>query len=211
MSPTLAAGKLNKLISIQRPGPLDANGQPSPEWLSELVDIPARVQQLSGLPTGPDKFWDPRAGNSQLIPTESHRVTIRYLDGLDATRRIVWQGKVLKILSVSDYESRNIYMLINCQEQVGVTDAGAPYAPPPLSSYTGASGPRRYAITGTIDGVNMSFTLPGNPDPAVLVIVWNGVQMAPPGSYTLGTFSGGVTPLTTLFAPKPGDDFYAIF
>jgi hypothetical protein len=100
-------------------------------------------------------------------------------------------------------------MVISCQERIGVTDAGAPYGPP-LSSYTGASGPRRYAITGTVNGVNESFTLPGNPDPAVLMIVWNGMQMGP-GSYTLGTFSGGITPLTTGFAPKPGDDFYAIF
>lgn len=92
-------------------------------------------------------------------------------------------------------------------------DPGAPYVPPaPIFSYTGATtGPRRYAITGTRNGVNMNFTLPGNPDPAVLVILWNGMQMNPDDSYTLGAFSGGVTPLTTGFAPNFGDDFYAIF
>lgn len=206
----ICAGDLRQLINIQRPGPIDGNGQPNPEWLAELFDVPARIEQLAGIETGPDKFWDPRAGNTQLIPTETHRVTIRYLDGLDATRRIVWQGRVLKILSVSDYNSRNIYMVIPCEERVRVTDAGAPYAPPPLSSYTGSSGPRRATITGTRNGVNVNFTVPGNPDPAVLMIVWNGSQMGP-GSYTLGTFSGGITPLTTAFAPGPSDDFYAMF
>jgi head-tail adaptor len=206
----LQAGKLRQLVNIQRPGPLDSFGQRSQEWLAELMDVPAFIEQQTGQEAGPDRFWDPRAGNTQLIPIETHRVTIRYLDGLDATRRLVWNGKVLAILSVSDYDSRNIYMVLSCQERVGVTDAGAPYAPPPLSTYTGASGPRRYAITGTRNGVNVNFTLPGNPDPTVLVLVLNGVIVGP-ADFTLGTFSGGVTPLTMNFAPQSSDDFYAIF
>jgi hypothetical protein len=88
--------------------------------------------------------------------------------------------------------------------------SGGPYTPPPAAGFTGSSGPRHYAIAGTVDGANMSFTLPGNPDPAVLVIVWNGMMMDS-GNYTLGAFSGGVTPLTTGFAPVFGDDFYAMF
>jgi head-tail adaptor len=210
MRSVLQAGKLRQLVTIERPGPLDGNGNPSPEWLSEAVDVPAYVEEQSGSKQGPDRFWDPRVGATQMIPTETHRVTIRYAQGLDATRRLVIDGRVLAILSVSDYESRHIYMVLSCQEQVGVTDSGAPYGPPPLTNYTGASGPRRYAITGTVNGVNTSFTLPGSPDPAVLVIVWNGIQIGPAG-YTLGAFSGGVTPLNTQFAPKPGDDFYAMF
>src|SRR6185312_16409099 len=187
MGYTLRAGQLREIVTIQRPGPLDAYGNPSPEWLTDLADVPAYIEQLSGMQAGPDKFWDPRVGNTQMIPTETHRVFIRYLDGMDATRRLVWNGKVFQILSVSDYQSRNIFMILSCQERVGVTDSGAPYGPPPLTTYTGASGPRRYAITGTVNGVNTSFTLPGSPDPAVLVIVWNGQQMGP-GSYTLGSF-----------------------
>jgi hypothetical protein len=209
-SALLSAGLLREIVTIQRQGPLDTYGNPNPEWLAELVDVPAFIEQQSGNKLGPDKSWDPRGGNTQMIPTETHRVTIRYAAGLDATRRLVWNGRVFAILSVSDFQSRNIYMILSCQERVGVTDSGQPYAPPPLSSYTGASGPRRYAITGTINGVNESFTLPGNPDPAVLVIVWNGIEM-PPSSYTLGTYSGGITPMTTNFAPGPADYFYAIF
>jgi hypothetical protein len=87
-----------------------------------------------------------------------------------------------------------------------VTDVVPPFVP----GYP-TSGPRRYAIGGAMNGSNTNFTLPGNPDPAVLVIVWNGLQMNPSSSYTLGTYSGGVTPLTTSFAPGFGDDFYAIF
>jgi hypothetical protein len=210
MKTALPAGQLRQLVTIQRPGPLDGYGNPSPEWLSELVDVPAFVEEQTGNKMGPDRFWDPKVGATQMIPTETHQVTIRYAAGLDATRRLILDGRVLAILSVSDYQSRHIYMVLSCQERVGVTDSGSPYSPPPLGSYTGASGPRRYAITGTMNGVNTSFTIPGNPDPAVLVIVWNGIQIGPAG-FTLGTYSGGVIPLTTGFAPKPGDDFYAIF
>lgn len=201
---------MRDIVTIQRPGPLDANGNPNPEWLTDLSGVYAFVDELGGDDKGPDRFWDPRAGNTQMIPTETHRVTIWYISGLDATRRLVMYGRVLKVLSVSDIQSLHRQMVLSCQEQVGITDSGAPYGPPPLTNYTGASGPRRYAITGTINGVNTNFTLPGSPDPAVLVIVLNGIQIGPAG-YTLGAFSGGVTVLTTGFAPNPGDDFYAMF
>jgi head-tail adaptor len=212
----LQAGQLRSRITIQRPGPLDSFGQPSPEWLTEVTDVPAFIEPQSGLKTGPGAVWSPAStsapgpGQTQLMPVETHRITIRYAEGLDATRRIVNEGRVFEILSVGDYQSRHAFMTLSCQERIGITDSGAPYGPPPLTTYTGAAGPRRYAITGTLNGVNTSFTLPGSPDPAVLVIVWNGQQMGP-GSYTLGTLSGGITPVTAGFAPKSGDDFYAIF
>lgn len=115
------AGELRQIITIQKPGTLDSYGNPQPEWQNELLNVPACVDQQGGRPLGPDRFWDPRAGNTQMIPTETHRVTIRYSAGLDSTRRIIWQGRVLSILSVSDYGSRNIFMVLSCQERVGVT------------------------------------------------------------------------------------------
>lgn len=120
------AGQLRQIITIQKQGPFDSFGQPSAEWATEVDNVPALVEPLSGLKTGADRFWDPRAGNTQMIPTDTHRVTIRYWTDsgnkpLDATRRIIFEGRVLSITSVTDYESRRIYMVLSCQERTGVT------------------------------------------------------------------------------------------
>lgn len=115
------AGALRQLISIQMPGPLDGHGNPIPEWQTEYSSISAKVEELGGGKLGPDRFWDPRAGNTQMIPTETHRVTVRYISTLDGTRRIVFGTKILDIISVSDFESRHIYMIVMCRERVGVT------------------------------------------------------------------------------------------
>lgn len=121
MTAILRAGQLRQRVTIQKQGPLDGYGNPNPEWQTEADGVPAFVDQQSGLKTGADRAWLAAAGPTQMIPTETHRVTIRYYAGLDATRRLMFEGKVLNILSVSDYESRHIFMTLSCQERVGVT------------------------------------------------------------------------------------------
>lgn len=126
MSQVLRAGELRQIVTIQKPGPLDANGNPNPEWMTEVDNVPALVEPQAGLKAGPDRFWDPKAGNTQMMPTETHRVTIRYWTDsggkpLDATRRILFEGRVLDILSVGDYRSRRIFMGLSCRERTGVT------------------------------------------------------------------------------------------
>lgn len=115
------AGDLRQLINIQMPGALDGHGNPNPEWQTEYSNVPAKVEELGGQKMGPDRFWDPRMGNTQMIPTETHRITVRYVSTLDGTRRIVFGTKVLDIVSVSDFESRHIYMIVMCKLRVGVT------------------------------------------------------------------------------------------
>lgn len=122
----IKVGEFRQIVTIQKQGPLDSFGQPNPEWETEVDNVPAYVDQLSGSKIGPDKFWDPRVGNTQMVPTETHRVMIRYWTDsggkpLDATRRLLSEGRVLNILSVSDVQSRHIFMILSCQERVGVT------------------------------------------------------------------------------------------
>ena len=122
----LRAGELRQIVTIQKQGPLDTNGNPNPEWMTEVDNVPALVEPQSGIQAGPDRFWDPKAGPTQLIPTETHRATIRYWTDsggkpLDATRRILFEGRLLDILAVSDYQSRRIFMVLSCRERTGVT------------------------------------------------------------------------------------------
>jgi len=120
--PTIHAGDLISRISIQNQGPLDDHGQPNPEWQLEFDRVPAFIEQLGGSKKlGGDRSWNSAVGMTQLIPQETHRVTIRYIAGLDATRRVLFEGKVLEVLTVSDYQSRHIWMTLSCMEKVGVT------------------------------------------------------------------------------------------
>jgi len=47
----------------------------------------------------------------------SHRVKIRYLDGLTQQMRVVWRGRTLEIVSLLEQENRSVHELI-CQEML---------------------------------------------------------------------------------------------
>lgn len=123
------AGELRWIVTVQSKGPLNSHGAPDPEWQDEFVNVPCKIEELGGTPMGPDKFWMPQAGNTQLIPTESHRITMRYLPGLDGTMRLLLPDDasspvvniVFNILSVSDINRRHVWMVLRCRERTGVT------------------------------------------------------------------------------------------
>lgn len=124
------SGELRWIVTIQKLGSLNtATGLPSEEWVNEFSNVPCRIEELGGTDLWPDKFWMPQVGTSQLIPTGSHRVTMRYIPGLDGTRRLLLPNDasspmtniVLDILSVSDIDHRHIWMLLRCRERTGVT------------------------------------------------------------------------------------------
>jgi SPP1 family predicted phage head-tail adaptor len=47
----------------------------------------------------------------------SHRVRLRYLDGMTQNMRIVWRGRTLEIVSLLEYGNRSEHVAI-CQESV---------------------------------------------------------------------------------------------
>ena len=53
----------------------------------------------------------------QVQTDVSHRVQIRYLDGLKQTMRLSWRGRILEIVSVLEHGNRSEHELI-CQETV---------------------------------------------------------------------------------------------
>jgi len=47
----------------------------------------------------------------------THKVRMRYLDGLTAQMRLQWRSRTLEVVSVLEYGNRSEHVLI-CQEQV---------------------------------------------------------------------------------------------
>lgn len=55
----------------------------------------------------------------QVVATISHSVLIRYMAGLSPSMRVVWQGKVLQILSIVKNDNRQRQLILKCSEIVG--------------------------------------------------------------------------------------------
>ena len=55
----------------------------------------------------------------QMVATISHSVLIRHRAGLSPAMRVVWRGKVLRILSVVEKDNRQRQLLLKCSEVVG--------------------------------------------------------------------------------------------
>lgn len=55
------------------------------------------------------------AGQQQV--EVSHRVKMRYLNGLTPQMRLSWRGRTLEIISILEHENRSVHELI-CQESV---------------------------------------------------------------------------------------------
>lgn len=103
------AGRLRHRIRIERPPSpedLDDFGQPVDGW--QLVATRwAEVRPLRG---------NERFTAAQVKPELSHRVRIRYMDGLDPKMRIVHRGRVLDIHAILDIEERGREIEMLCTE-----------------------------------------------------------------------------------------------
>jgi SPP1 family predicted phage head-tail adaptor len=53
----------------------------------------------------------------QMEVTASHRVRLRYLDGLTQKMRILWRGRTLEIVALLEHANRSEHELV-CQETV---------------------------------------------------------------------------------------------
>jgi SPP1 family predicted phage head-tail adaptor len=51
----------------------------------------------------------------QMDVTISHKVKMRYLDGLTQKMRIMWRGRILEIVSLLEHANRSVHELV-CQE-----------------------------------------------------------------------------------------------
>ncbi len=107
----MEAGKLRHRIVIQQATEAqDGYGEPGLSW-STWATVYARVEPLSGR----EYFNSPA---DQTLAEVTHRITIRYRDGITPTLRVVWKGQVFDIEAVIEVESRGRELHLICREVV---------------------------------------------------------------------------------------------
>lgn len=103
-------GHLNHRIVIQKADKTarDALGQLKKDaW----VDVCACWAEISVISVR--EFWAAHAAHAEL----THRVTIRYREGITADMQILWGERKLKIAAPpADYNSRRQYLVLKCKE-----------------------------------------------------------------------------------------------
>lgn len=108
MKPTIA-GKLRHQITIQQPTRTqDSFGEPLLTW-SAFAVTRASVEPIVGREL------------TQAAKVEgdmTHRVYVRFRDGITTDMRILHRGRVFNILSVGDVEERERRIEIRCKEEV---------------------------------------------------------------------------------------------
>ena len=107
MSYTLDSSTLRRRITIQsRTATLDSFGQQVTTW-TNLVSCWASIEPLSG-----HELIAAQAVSSEL----SHTVTIQYRTTVTAAMRVLYQGRVLNIQSVTDPETAHVALQLLCSE-----------------------------------------------------------------------------------------------
>lgn len=102
-----AAGRLRHRVAIQRATRTrDSFGEAIRTW-STLATVWASVEPLRGR-----EFFD-----AEMVQAEvSHRVIMRAYPGLQATDRLLYEGRVLEIQAVIDVRERGREYQVMCRE-----------------------------------------------------------------------------------------------
>ena len=102
------AGTLRDRVTVQQATEnRNRLGESISEWAT-FTEVWASVQGVSAR-----EFL--LAGQQQV--EVSHRVKMRYLNGLTPQMRLLWRGRTLEIISILEHENRSVHELI-CQESV---------------------------------------------------------------------------------------------
>ena len=106
-------GNLRHRITLQKPVIIrDSIGQELEEW-QDVATVWASVEPLSG-----KEYFNAQQTNSEV----STKITIRYLKSITPFMRVFFQKHTYNILSVINFEERNIYLQLLCSEKAGETD-----------------------------------------------------------------------------------------
>lgn len=105
-------GDLRHRISIEKMIKVkDGMGGFKPSTYTAFATVWAFVQPLQSK-------TDKEAYQSQQIQAKlSHKITIRYLQGVTPDMRVNYQGRVFNIQSIVNVDERNREMILNCVEE----------------------------------------------------------------------------------------------
>lgn len=103
----MRAGKLRRRVAVQRATRgVDATGAPTETWTTwytTWADVKSEGQSL-------------RLADRQLLAQGGWLITMRYRDGVSTLNRLVYDGRTLRISSVSDVDEMHREMRLVCQD-----------------------------------------------------------------------------------------------
>ena len=105
----MESGKLNKSVQIQVLAETrGSSGEITRAWTT------VATRQMSVAPILGREYM-----NAQQVQSDvTHRVRMRYYDGLTSEHRLLFDGRVLHILSILNPFERNEQLEVMCKEQV---------------------------------------------------------------------------------------------
>lgn len=106
----MRAGTLNKRISIQSlQGGVDGFGQPLESSWTEFASVRASIIPI----TGNEKFLS----NVDFAKT-THQIKFRFIDGINASMRAIYNGREFRFISVFDSMERNRELIVKATESI---------------------------------------------------------------------------------------------
>lgn len=102
-------GKLRHRATIQQLVNIDDGAGGSIETWQDIATVWAAIEPLRG---------NERYTAQQVQSTLSHKVTIRYREGIKPQMRLTYKGRVFEVESVIDVEERHQWLELLCSEVV---------------------------------------------------------------------------------------------
>lgn len=106
---SILSGQLRHRVTLMRPAASRDSYADSLDAPEAVATVPACVEPLAG-----NELWNAQ----QVTPLLSHRVTIRYRPGIDATWWLVYRGRQLNVHSSVNVGERNHELQLLCTEKV---------------------------------------------------------------------------------------------
>lgn len=102
-------GSLNKKIRFQELQDTENEyGEPIQDW-TDLKTVWASINPIVG-----KEYFAAETVNSEI----SHKIRIRYTEGIKPNMRIKFKERYFNIISVINYQERNVEMQLMCKELV---------------------------------------------------------------------------------------------
>lgn len=106
-------GKLRHRIKLEMPIIVkDSIGQEGEGW-QDVATVWASIEPLSGR-----EYFNAQQINSEI----STKITIRYIEALSPKWAVQFGNRTFNILSVINFEERNIYLQLLCSEKAGLAN-----------------------------------------------------------------------------------------
>lgn len=106
----MQAGRLRHQITLQQPTKgRDARGGITETWVTFKANVWAGVEPIKGR-----EYFESQQVNAEV----SHRIVLRYLQGVNPRMRVLWGTRIFRIESVIDPEERHRELQLMCIEVV---------------------------------------------------------------------------------------------